>query len=226
MLALGLQGSPNSKGSTDYLLKQFMAVLAARGLQTHTIHVAQKNIQPCKGCGYCGKKGICVIQDDDMQNEIYALLREAEIIVVATPVFFYSVPSQLKALIDRTQVFWSRKYRLQLPDPLQKPRKGFLLSLGGSQGKQLFTGVQLVAKYFFDAVDAQFVGSLTYRNIETRKDIMQHAELKNDIVRAVETILSPAPQPKPASNRESPAAAPLGKGPPYHESTKGRKHEK
>jgi multimeric flavodoxin WrbA len=105
-------------------------------------------------------------------------------------VFFYSVPSQLKALIDRTQVFWSRKYRLQLPDPAQKPRQGFLLSLGGSQGKQLFTGILLVAKYFFDAVDAQFVGSLTYRNIETRKDIMRHAELKRDIAGAVETILS------------------------------------
>jgi hypothetical protein len=96
----------------------------------------------------------------------------------------------LKALIDRTQAFWSGKYRLRLSDPLKETRKGFLLALGGSQGKQLFTGVTLVAKYFFDAVDAEFAGSLTYRNIETRQDIMRHAGLKNDIVHAVETILS------------------------------------
>jgi arsenate reductase len=192
MLALGLQGSPNYQGSTAYLLKQFMAELAARGVGTHTIDVAKKNIQPCKGCGYCEKKGVCVIQDDDMANEIYQLLREADIIVVASPVFFYSVPSQLKALIDRTQAFWSRKYRLRLSDPLKRARKGFLLALGGSQGKQLFTGVTLVAKYFFDAVNAEFAGSLTYRNIETRQDIMRHTGLTKDIVHAVETILSPA----------------------------------
>jgi len=191
MFALGLQGSPNYQGSTTYLLQQFMAELSSKGVQTHTIHVAKKNIQPCKGCRYCEKKGSCVIRDDDMAAEIYPILRKADIIVVATPVFFYSVPSQLKALIDRTQAFWSRKYLLRRSDPPQKTRKGFLLSLGGSRGKQLFDGVILVAKYFFDAVDADYSGNLTYRNIETRKDIMQHAALKTDIVHAVETILSP-----------------------------------
>jgi multimeric flavodoxin WrbA len=190
MLALGLQGSPNYQGSTVYLLKQFMAELSSNGLQTHTIDVAKKNIQPCRGCRYCEKKGVCVIHDDDMANDIYPILREADIIVVATPVFFYGVPSRLKALIDRTQAFWSRKYRLKLSDPRQKQRKGFLLSLGGSRGKQLFDGVILTVKYFFDAVDAEYSGNLTYRNIETRKDIMQHAALKTDIVHAVETILS------------------------------------
>ncbi len=192
MLALGLQGSPNYQGSTVCLLKQFMAEMAVQGVRTHTIDVAQKNIHPCKGCGYCEKKGFCVTHDDDMANEIYPILREAEIIVVASPVFFYSVTSQIKALIDRTQAFWSRKYRFKLSDPLKKTRKGFLLSLGGSRGKQLFDGVKLVAKYFFDAVDAEFCGSLMYRNIETRKDIMQNADIKNDIVQAVETMLSPA----------------------------------
>ena len=191
MLALGLQGSPNKQGSTVYLLNRFMAEMADRGIRTHTIDVAEKNIRPCKGCGYCEKKGFCVIRDDDMAQEIYALLRQAEIIVTASPVFFYSVTSQLKALIDRSQALWSRKYRFQLSDPLKRTRKGFLLSLGGSRGKQLFDGVTLVAKYFFDAVDAGFSGSLTYRNIETQKDISQHASVNSDIASAVENLLSP-----------------------------------
>ena len=74
MLVLGLQGSPNLKGSTAFLLKQFMAAMAAYGVRTQTIDVAQKNISPCKGCGFCEKKGFCVIQDDDMAHEIYPLL--------------------------------------------------------------------------------------------------------------------------------------------------------
>ena len=191
MLAVGLQGSPNKQGSTVYLLNRFMAEMADRGIRTQTIHVAGKNILPCKGCGYCEKKGFCVIRDDDMTQEIYALLRQAEVIVTASPVFFYSVTSQLKALIDRSQTLWSRKYRFRLSDPLKHTRKGFLLSLGGSQGKQLFDGVMLVAKYFFDAVDADFCGSLTYRNIETQKDISQHASVKNDIAHAAENLCSP-----------------------------------
>jgi multimeric flavodoxin WrbA len=190
MLALGLQGSPNYQGSTAYLLKQFMAEMDAQGIQTRTIDVAKKNILPCQGCRYCEKKGVCVIGDDDMANEIYPILRDADIIVMASPVFFYSVPSQLKALIDRTQAFWSRKYRLRLSDPVNKLRKGYLLSLGGSRGKQLFDGIILTAKYFFDAVNAEFCGALTYRNIETRKDIMQHASVKDDISQAVKNILS------------------------------------
>ena len=190
MLALGLQGSPNFQGSTAYLLKQFMSEMAGQGLRTRTINVARKNIHPCKACRYCEKKGRCIIDDDDMAAEMYPILREADIIVMASPVFFYGVPSQLKALIDRTQAFWSRKYRLKLSDPMKEKRKGFLLSLGGSRGKQLFDGIILTAKYFFDAVDAEFSGSLTYRNIETRKDIEQHASVKDDINQAVKNMLS------------------------------------
>jgi multimeric flavodoxin WrbA len=190
MLALGLQGSPNFQGSTAYLLKQFMAETAGKGIRTRTIDVARKTIHPCKACRYCEKKGRCIIDDDDMAAEIYPILREADLIVMASPVFFYGVPSQLKALIDRTQAFWSRKYRLNLSDPIKEKRKGFLLSLGGSRGKQLFDGIILTAKYFFDAVDADFFGSLTYRNIETRKDIMQHQTMKRDIQKAVKDLLS------------------------------------
>jgi arsenate reductase len=190
MLVLGLQGSPMLKGSTSYLLDMFLSHMATYGARTERVDVSQKNIHPCKGCGYCEKNGVCVINDDDMAAEIYPLLRQAEVIVAASPVFFYGVTSQLKALIDRTQALWSRKYRFKLADPLKKTRKGFLLSLGGSRGKQLFDGVTLVSRYFFDAVDAKFSGSLTYRSIETRKDIAQAPTLAEDIHQAVEKIMA------------------------------------
>ena len=191
MLVLALQGSPMLKGSTDYLLETFLTRLTAYGHSIRRIDVKRKNIRPCKGCGYCETKGVCVIDDDDMAAEIYALLRQAEIIIVASPVFFYGVPSQLKALIDRCQTLWSRKYRLKLSDPLKKSRRGFLLSLGGSRGKQLFDGVTLVTRYFFDAVNAEFSGSLTYRGIETRKDMTQVPTLREDIQQAVEKLMAP-----------------------------------
>lgn len=184
MLALGLLGSPRKKGNSDVLLSRFMAALQQQGVRTYTIDVVNAHIEPCKELTVCEKKGVCPI-DDEMGRDIYALLREADIIVVASPIFFYNVPAQLKGLIDRCQALWARKYMLKLHDPGHRVRRGFLMAVGASSGKQLFDGVHLTAKYFFDAVDARYAGSLTYRGIEGRGQIQQHANLEKDVERAV-----------------------------------------
>ena len=108
------------------------------------------------------KKGFCPI-DDDVRDEIYPLLRQAEVVVIATPIFFYNMTAQLKAVIDRCQTFWARKYKLKLKDPGANMRRGFLLAVGATRGKNLFEGLNLTTQYFFDAIGAQFEGSLTYR---------------------------------------------------------------
>ena len=129
MFFLGLQGSPRLKGNTRFLLSLFLAEAEKRGAQTHTVHIDKKNIQPCKEYTVCEKKGYCPIKDD-MKHEIYALLRKADVVVAATPIFFYNFTAQFKALIDRCQTLWARKYKLKLKDPLHHTRKGFLLSVG------------------------------------------------------------------------------------------------
>lgn len=191
MLVLGLQGSPRKNGNTDYLLSTFMNEAEKSGALTHVIEVAKKKITPCKGCGFCEKKGFCITQDDDMFHEVYPLLRKADVIVAATPIFFYSATAQLKALIDRSQAFWSRKYVLKLSDPARNYRRGFLLSIGATRGKKLFEGVSLTAKYFFDAVSARFDGSLTYKGVEAPGDIRNHPTVHDDVKIAVESLLSP-----------------------------------
>jgi arsenate reductase (thioredoxin) len=171
MRVAGLQGSPRKKGNTDYLLDRFLEQAAFWGAETVKVPVAQKNILPCIGCNSCMKTGECVIQTDDMFNEIYALLQKADVIVAATPVFFYGPSAQLKALIDRSQALWSRKYALKIPDARAKTRKGFLLSVGATSGKQLFEGITLTAKYFFDAAGAAYGGSLTFRKVDQAGDL-------------------------------------------------------
>jgi len=190
MMVLGLQGSPREKGNTAFLLSAFMSEAKKLGAQTHVIEVAKKKIIPCRGYTVCLKKGFCPI-DDDMKNEIYPLLRKADVIVAATPIFFYHVTAQLKALIDRCQVFWARKYLLKLDDPGQKTRRGFLLALGASKGENLFDGVHLTAKYFFDAVGASYYGSLTYRRISDPGDMEKHPTVLKDVKKAVSALLQP-----------------------------------
>lgn len=190
MMVLGLQGSPREKGNTAFLMSAFMSEAKKLGAQTHVVEVGKKNIIPCREYTVCSKKGFCPI-DDDMKNEIYPLLRKADVIVAATPIFFYNTTAQLKALIDRCQVFWARKYLLKLNDPCQKFKRGFLLALGASKGKNLFDGVHLTVKYFFDAVGAGYDGSLTYRQIADPGDMEKHPTVLKDVKEAVRTLLQP-----------------------------------
>lgn len=190
MLVLGLNGSPRKKGNTRYLLKMFLAQAEALGVQTKMVDVCSKKIDFCRELVVCEKKGFCPIHDD-MESEIYPLLREADIVVTATPIFFYNTTAQLKALIDRSQTLWARKYRLNLTDPKRKWRKGFFLAVGATRGKNLFEGVDLTMKYFYDAVGADYAGSLTYRQIEKPGDMEKHPTVAADVRKAVEGLVKP-----------------------------------
>jgi len=189
MFVLGLQGSPRTKGNTSILLSTFLTAAERLGAHTQHLDVARKNISPCQECGTCEKEGFCSI-DDDMQ-QIYPLLRQADIIVMATPIFFYGPTAQMKALIDRSQALWARRYVHKLVDPGRKWRRGFLLSLGATKGKNLFEGVSLTAKYFFDAVGASFDGSLTYRQIEGPGEIAKHPTALSDAKEKARSLVTP-----------------------------------
>ena len=191
MLVLGLQGSPRKKGNTNYLLNKFMEEAQGQGARTRIIDVAKTKIVPCIGCGSCEKKGFCVTKDDDMTLEISPLLREADIVVSASPVYFYNVTAQLKILIDRSQTLWSRRYRLGLNDPGSKTRRGFVLSQGATRGKNLFEGIHLTMQYFFDAISASYEGNLEYWQIEHPGDMEKQTTVLKDVKEAVTGLLSP-----------------------------------
>lgn len=190
MLILGLQGSPRKKGNTHFLLETFMQSAARLGARTRIIDVTRKEIIPCKELVVCEKKGYCPLEDD-VQREIYPLLRQAEIVVLASPIFFYGMTAQLKAVVDRCQTFWARKHRFKLADPAKSMRRGFVLSVGATRGKNLFEGLLLCAQYFFEAIDARFEGSLAYRGIEGPRDMANHPGVAADVEQAVAGLLKP-----------------------------------
>lgn len=190
MLVLGLQGSPRKKGNTAFLLSTFMDEAAALGAQTVVVDVCRADIRPCLELVVCEKKGVCPIHDE-MENRIYGLLRRADVVVLATPIFFYNATAQIKALIDRCQALWARRYRLKLKDPLARVRQGLVLSVAATKGAQLFDGLNLTATYFFDAIDARFAASLTYRQIEHAGDMAKHPGVREDVKRLVATHLAP-----------------------------------
>jgi multimeric flavodoxin WrbA len=190
MFVLGLQGSPRKKGNSAFLLSAVMQEAKRLGARTETVEIDRENILPCKEYVVCEKKGFCPI-DDYMKQRGYTLLRQADVIVAASPIFFYNCTAQLKALIDRTQTLWARRYRLKLSDPKAKNRRGFALSVAATHGKQLFDGLHLTMQYFFDAASARYYGSLTYRGIEKAGDMAKHPKVNEDVAGAVQDLLAP-----------------------------------
>ncbi len=190
MFVLGLNGSPRKKGNTDYLLSQLMENVKKRGGGTRVVSAAARRYEPCIGCGQCERTGLCAI-DNSLETELFPLFRRADIMVLASPVYFYAVPAWIKAIIDRTQTLWSRKYRLGLKDPGHDSRKGILLSVGATHGKDLFDGIKLTAKYFFDAAGADFTDSLCYRGIDHRGGMADHPGAKKDMAAFADKMLTP-----------------------------------
>lgn len=180
MFVSGFMGSPRKNGNTNFLLRLLLEKLADHGAKTELVDVTKKNIIPCTGCGSCERKGSCPL-NDDMGSEILPLFKKSDLIIIASPVYFYTVPSQLKAMMDRSQTLWGRKYALKMTDPSSKSRKGFILSVGATSGKTLFDAIEMPLRYFFDAIGAGYDGKLVYGGIEGAGEIKKHPSYLEDI---------------------------------------------
>jgi len=100
-----LSGSPRIGGNSDILCDEFMKGAIESGNQVEKINVSKQKIEYCKACYYCQKhNGECVIKDD--MAEILQKMIDADVLVLASPVYFYSIDAQLKTLIDRTVARW------------------------------------------------------------------------------------------------------------------------
>lgn len=176
MKVLGLFGSPRRGGNTDLLLEEALKGAQTEGAEVEGLHLADFDIMPCRECLKCFNDGQCIILDD--MQKIYPKLLEADLIILASPVFFYGVTGWAKALIDRCQALWSRKYILKDGSLGKegKRRKGFLISVGGTKGQRVFEGAILTAKYFFDVLNAEYVGELLFREVDAKGEILKHPE--------------------------------------------------
>lgn len=100
-----LSGSPRKGGNSDLLCDAFAKGAAEAGHHVEKIRVAEKQIHPCSACYYCRDHGGACVYRDDMAGVLQKMI-DADVIVLASPVYFYSIDAQLKAVIDRTVARW------------------------------------------------------------------------------------------------------------------------
>lgn len=100
-----LSGSPRRDGNSDLLCKEFARGAAEAGHQVETARVAEMNIHPCSACYHCRDHGGECVHRDDMAALLQKMI-DADVLVLASPVYFYSIAAQLKAVIDRSVARW------------------------------------------------------------------------------------------------------------------------
>jgi hypothetical protein len=176
MRVLGIGGSPRKGGNTDTLMARFLEGCASQGAEVRTLSACALKIAGCRHCDACFAAGSCVVQDD--MQMVYGEMEAADGIVIASPVQFMSVSAQLKALIDRCQTLWARKYILKVP-PLgdTRPRRGFFLSVSGRRTvPNLFDGEVVIIKTLFHIIDVKYRGDILLPGIDARGDILKYPQ--------------------------------------------------
>lgn len=189
MKIIAFLGSPRVEGNTELLLNAALKAIEEEGHSVTLFRPSLMNISPCLNCGECDETGECVVQDD--MYEVYGAIRESERFILASPIFFFGLTAQIKALIDRCQCFWCEKYLLRKPiSEGPHGRKGLLLLVGGQKKE---TGVQCgeaTAKAFFRTISVPQHETLSFLGINKKGAILDHPTALSEAYRAGKKLVS------------------------------------
>jgi len=190
MKVLGIMGSPRRQSNTEILLDKALDGAAGAGAEVEKLLVSRLKISPCVEDYGCLEAGICSIKDD--MQAVYEKLLQADHVILASPIFFYGITAQAKALVDRCQALWVRRYILKTGIDDKRARKGAFISVGATKGEKLFDGAVLTAKYFFDAIGVKHECDLLIKGIDDRGQIEEHPTALQDAFRLGRELVSGA----------------------------------
>jgi multimeric flavodoxin WrbA len=169
VVVVGILGSPRPHGNSATLLETFLKGAGDAGAETMLIDATAIDISGCNSCNECQTTGVCTV-DDDMAM-VYDAIQRADVLVLATPVYFSGMSSQLKAVIDRCQCLWHRARR---GEGLRNKR-GYLLAAGAMK-KANFRNVLSEVRSFCIGVGISYRGEITVPGVESEDDMRSHVE--------------------------------------------------
>jgi len=177
MKVVGISGSPRRGGNTETLLREVLRGAEEAGGETRLFILSRMNISPCRHCDGCLAEGECVVKDDMWL--IYPEIESLDALVLASPIHFYGVTAQAKAMIDRCQAFWARKYILNRKIADRK-RKGVFISTGGTRFPDLFEHAKATVQNLFLTIDVAYWGELLVPGVDRRDEIKEHPTALKD----------------------------------------------
>ena len=171
-----IYGSPRRKGNTAELLQRAVKGAREEGALVEEIVLRDLKMSPCLEIYGCLQSGRCAIKDDF--QKVYDTLLASQGLMLASPIFFYTVSAHTKILMDRCQSLWVKKFWVdKMPAGRQEvKRRGLFISVGATKGKKLFDGTLLSIRYFFDVLDMELWKSLLYRQLDFEGDVLKHPQ--------------------------------------------------
>jgi multimeric flavodoxin WrbA len=191
---LAFAGSPRRGGNSETLLDWVLAAMAEEpDVVVEKVALTEANINPCHGCNACEKLNKCVQRDG--MDIYHDKLVEADVIVLSSPIFCMGLASQVKALVDRMQVFRSRKYVLKLPivPPERKGKRlGVFLATAGQNWDHVFNAAIPSVKCLFHVIDVRDadISYLMINNVDEKGAILNHPTAKADAERLGRSVIS------------------------------------
>jgi multimeric flavodoxin WrbA len=184
-----IYGSPRRQGNTSRLLGQAVAGARDQGATVTEIILRDLRISPCLEIYGCTADGNCVIKDDF--KHVRESLLASDGIMLASPIFFYTVSAHTKIFMDRCQSLWVKKYWIENLAFGQwiSTRKGLFISAGATKGKKLFDGALLTVRYFFDVIDTHLWKSLLYRGLDFEDDVLEHPDYLQEAYNAGQSLV-------------------------------------
>jgi len=173
---IAIYGSPRRRGNTARLLQRAVEGARDAGAEVEEIVLRDLKMSPCLEIYGCKNAGECRLKDDFQTARDQILASQG--LMLASPVFFYTVSAHTKILMDRFQSLWVKKYWIDGANQRQSAsqRKALFISAGATRGKKLFDGILLSLRYFFDVIDMQLWKALLYRGLDFEGDVLKFPE--------------------------------------------------
>jgi len=191
---LAIAGSPRRHGNSETLLDWVLGSMVEDPAVTiEKIALSEADIHPCNGCNACEKLNKCVQRDG--MDVLHDKLLEADCIILSSPIFCMGIASQPKALIDRAQVFRSRKYVLKLPvvPPERKGKRfGIFLATAGQNWDHVFDAAVPSVKCFFHVIEVRDadISYLMVNNVDEKGAIEKHPTARTDAIKLGKTVVA------------------------------------
>jgi len=175
---LAIAASARRDGNSDTALACALEGIKAEApdAEVQTIAPYGLPITPCRSCNGCWKTGRCVVKDE--MQDLYPQFCEADHIVVASPIYFTSLPGHFKVLIDRFQCFWVRTFLLK--DPLKPRRTGMFLCVGAMDRNRYYEGALTIIRTWMLVLNMKCAVSRFYHGLDERGDIQKRSDYQQD----------------------------------------------
>lgn len=195
MKIVAISGSPRKNGNSASLMRIAVEAAVKRGAEVEVFYPREMNISGCRACDGCKRKpeSVCV-QDDDM-HAIYAAIKACDVLVLASPVYFYGLSSWLKAVVDRCYALITPEFSEEVTggadlEPRVTPGKGFYL-ITAQEDASPFYGYQILSTVVY---------GLTWIGMEHRGELIATSlsgpndwKTRSELIAAAERLIDVRP---------------------------------